>query len=144
MNVIPVKDVVQATIMSEWKEEDLFQVPLLIHTILQVDKQRSLLSPKSVNEETADRLRRLISALLSSRPQRRKGQSQALSDYLIFLCTRAMATLNGATAEFRIPELERDVSDGAECEDFIGVGGLPTKVRLCFSSQSSRLFVLLK
>ena len=140
-NIIPVKDVVQATIISEWKEEDLFQVPLLIHMILQVDTQRSLLSPKAVNEETADRLRRLISALLSSRPLRRKGQSQALSDYLIFLCARAMATLNGTSTEFKIPELERNLSDGAECEDFIGLGGLPAKVRSYLSSHLLSIFV---
>lgn len=40
---VPVRSVVRALLMAEWRDDDLFQVPLLLHTVLAVDKERSLL-----------------------------------------------------------------------------------------------------
>ena len=83
--------IVKALLQSEWRTDDLFQVPLLLYTILKVDHQRSLLA--NVDEQVAFRLRQLITAVLSARPQRRSGITQNYSDYILFQVCRVMATL---------------------------------------------------
>jgi hypothetical protein len=129
---ISIRDVVQETLMSSWRKEDLFQVPLLISVILQIDKKRELLSPRLINEDLADKIRTLISALLSARPMRRNGNTQPLSEYLLFQCTRAMATLNDATStdnllQERFFESEHDTQTEDQDANVISVGGLPMK-----------------
>uniref|UniRef100_A0A7S1FXB3 Uncharacterized protein n=1 Tax=Corethron hystrix TaxID=216773 RepID=A0A7S1FXB3_9STRA len=124
---ISLRRVLEATLASDWNEHDLFQVPLLVHVLLSMDGERTLLGPRAMDEVTADRLRRLISALLASRPKRRNGSQQPLSEYLIFLVARAMATLNDSATAFKIPEIEGVISTGNENESAIGVGGLPAK-----------------
>ena len=83
--------IVKALLQSEWRTDDLFQVPLLLYTILKVDHQRSILA--TVDEQVAFRLRQLITAVLSARPQRRSGITQNYSDYILFQVCRVMASL---------------------------------------------------
>ena len=86
------------------------------------------MSPKLMDEELANRLRTLISALLNARPQRRSGEYQPLSEYLLFLCAQAMATLADSTPPmFRIPADRNDPDLDQNDYNVISVGGLPLK-----------------
>lgn len=93
---ISIPSLLLALLHSVWREEDLFQVPLLLATVLQLDKDRTLLLQQSSNEENehAAQVRRLIEAVLHARPQRRQGISQTFSDYILYLCSTAYAELN--------------------------------------------------
>jgi hypothetical protein len=68
----PVRSIVEALLASEWRDDDLFQVPLLLYTVLKVDAKRNILGPSNGNtnghtgmdEELAARIRKLVSAVL--------------------------------------------------------------------------------
>jgi len=120
------RGVVKALLESQWRTEDLFQVPLLLHTILKADEHRILLS--TANEQISFRLRQLLSAVLSARPRRRDGISQAKSDYILFQGCRAMATLMEQPKQLPVREYsatsldeDRDISVATEAS----IGGLP-------------------
>ncbi len=55
---IPLRGVVKALLRAPWREEDMFQVPLLLHTILVVDRERSVLN-RDMDEELSHRVRLL-------------------------------------------------------------------------------------
>lgn len=52
---IPLRGVVKALLRAHWRDEDMFQVPLLLHTILTVDGDRSILN-KHMDEELSHRV----------------------------------------------------------------------------------------
>lgn len=52
---IPLRGVVKALLRAPWREEDMFQVPLLLHTILVVDRERSVLN-EDMDEELSHRV----------------------------------------------------------------------------------------
>lgn len=112
---IPVRGVVKALLRARWREEDLFQVPLLLHTVLRVDSDRLVLN-SDMDEELRHRVRKLVAATLTNRPKRRSGMSQPLSDYILYHITESLATLVEST-----PTRRQDGGDG----DDVGLGGLP-------------------
>lgn len=127
--IVQLRDIVHATLYADWREEDLFQVPLIIHTILNVDKDRVLLDPKVMDEVLSERMRRLISALFSARPLRRNGQYQPLSDYIIFLCAQALTTMYKSTPKVLLPDWDTSSNldtDGTSY-NYVSIGGLPVK-----------------
>jgi len=89
----------------------MFQVPLLLHTILVVDRERSVLN-EDMDEELSHRVKKLISATIDNRPKRRNGFNQMMSDYILFLITESLSTLVETTPK-------------SAAENF-GLGGLPT------------------
>eukprot|EP00584_Thalassiosira_punctigera_P008779 CAMPEP_0172541276 /NCGR_PEP_ID=MMETSP1067-20121228/12103_1 /TAXON_ID=265564 ORGANISM="Thalassiosira punctigera, Strain Tpunct2005C2" /NCGR_SAMPLE_ID=MMETSP1067 /ASSEMBLY_ACC=CAM_ASM_000444 /LENGTH=787 /DNA_ID=CAMNT_0013327281 /DNA_START=87 /DNA_END=2450 /DNA_ORIENTATION=- len=108
---IPIRGVVKALLRARWREEDLFQAPLLLSTVLQIDSDRSILN-SDMDEELCHRVKTLIAATLQNRPKRRSGISQSLSDYILYLITDSLVTLLESTPE-------NDEMEG------IGLGGLP-------------------
>jgi len=108
---IPLRGVVKALLRAPWREEDMFQVPLLLHTILVVDRERSVLN-EDMDEELSHRVKKLISATIDNRPKRRNGFNQMMSDYILFLITESLSTLVETTPK-------------SAAENF-GLGGLPT------------------
>jgi hypothetical protein len=121
MNKIVVRDVLLATLDSNWSDDDLFQVPMLVHTILSVDKDRTLFD--GMDQHLHSKIKNLMDALLAARPMRRHGHTQPLSDYLIFLCAQAMSTINDATETF---DRYDNTDDGREASSVdIGIGRLP-------------------
>ena len=90
-----VRSVLVALLGSEWREDDLFQVPLLLYTLLRADPDRHLLAavPDRGREEVTSQLRRLVSAALDARPRRRHGVGQHYSDYILYQCSLAYAAL---------------------------------------------------
>jgi len=117
---IILRDVLDATLRSDWNDEDLFQVPLLIHVLLTMDPERILF--RDMDDTTTEKVKSLIQALLSARPLRRSGQVQSLSDYLLFLCAQAMTTLHDST-DFMLEEQE----EGGQDREPTGIGRLPQK-----------------
>lgn len=113
----PVRSIVQELLASEWREDDLFQVPLLLYTVLKVDAKRSILGPSN-DEEVAARIRRLITAVLGARPHRRNGNQQPYSDYILYQCAQCYSALIDST-----PAISQEETTTSEKE--AGVGGLP-------------------
>ncbi|KAL7551759.1 hypothetical protein ACHAWF_014948 [Thalassiosira exigua] len=109
---IPLRSVVKALLRAQWREDDLFQVPLLLRTVLAADESRAVLNG-GMDEELCHKVKRLISATLENRPKRRSGISQPLSDYILFLVADSLAELVEST-----PEASDDADD-------VGLGGLP-------------------
>jgi len=123
-------DIVNATLYADWREDDLLQVPLIIHTILTIDKDRILLDPKVMDEVLTERMKQLISALFSARPLRRNGQYQPLSDYIIFQCAQALTTLYKATPQVLVSEDQKNTSVqeyrfGGMKDNYLSMGRLP-------------------
>ena len=118
--ILSARTILRALLLSDWREDDLFQVPLLLYTVLMVDKDRIMLNAQ-MDEELASRIRRLTEAVLKARPRRRFGTTQTYSDYILFQCSQAYAALKGAT-KVPTPPKRNDVSDA---EKEFGIGGLP-------------------
>jgi hypothetical protein len=65
---IPLRGVLKAALRASWREEDMFQVPLLLSTVLKIDSDRSILN-SSMDEELSHRVKKLIAATMNSRPK---------------------------------------------------------------------------
>ena len=69
--VVPMRGVIKAVLRANWRDEDMFQVPLLLSTVLQIDSDRSILN-SYMDEELSHRVKQLIVATMDSRPKVRK------------------------------------------------------------------------
>ena len=150
---IPIRNVLRRLLSAQWREDDAFQVPLLMYTILKIDSDRSLIrsmiglkdtptQPVSDNSTqtplppdddedddhnsiVADRLRQLIEIILRSRPQRRAGMQQPFSDYIFYQVCKVLALL----FEGSIPSTSAGNQHGDLKEiQAPTVGGLPPSV----------------
>jgi hypothetical protein len=125
--MIPIQDVVKSLLNASWREEDMFQVPLLLYTILKVDtnRERSFLYNEDGNvvldDERCCRVKRLINATIEGRPRRRSGISQPMSTYILYQTTCALAELVESTP----PLTAATTSSSTDDEPTIGLGGLP-------------------
>mmetsp|Transcript_1237 Transcript_1237/g.2525 ORF Transcript_1237/g.2525 Transcript_1237/m.2525 type:complete len:841 (+) Transcript_1237:169-2691(+) len=130
----PVRSILQNLVLSpslrlNKDDTDMFQVPVLLYTLLQVDKERSLLggSGRSLsssvlnNESMAARIRQLLSALLTARPRRRDGMERKYSDYITFHCARVYALLYsddaGDSSSTMLPIRNDDNADADDDEE---------------------------
>jgi ATPase family associated with various cellular activities (AAA) len=89
-----ISSIIEAMLASELREDDMFQIPVLLYTILKVDSDQSMIRRACQNPEISAKVERLIAETLASRPQRRDGESQAYSDYIIFTCCQVFAELH--------------------------------------------------
>lgn len=118
------RNVVKELLSTEWRDDDMFQLPLLLSTLLLVDSSRTLLGPNRLDEATAARVRNLVANVLAARPQRRQGYRQEYSSYVQFQCAQVYAMLyNTAPVPNRPSRLDEVVVTGDSEE---GIGGLPT------------------
>lgn len=126
---IPIANVLKELLASDWRKDDLFQVPLLLYTTLLVDSDRKLLGPTSINEQVASKIRELITAVLTSRPRRRDGARQRYSDYIIYQTCQVLAAMYDSTEIPMAPvtEVEEDIrtADVAAEGSNKQVAGLP-------------------
>ena len=53
---IPVRSVIKALLRANWRKDDMFQVPLLLYTVLKIDGERDVLN-KDMDEELCHRVR---------------------------------------------------------------------------------------
>ena len=112
---IPLRGIINVLMRGNWNEEDLFQVPLLLSTLLKLDVDRSILN-SSMDEELSQKLKVLIAATVDSRPKRRNGLSQPISMYILFLITDSLASLVDSTPSRRKGDNENNTY----------LGGLPS------------------
>jgi len=110
-NKIPIGQVVKTLLSSEWREDDLFQVALLMYTVLRLDSPtRSILrSVVTSNPKLARRFRNFLKMVLEARPHRKSGTQQAHSDYIYYQVCKVLAQLQDKT---EVPRFERDDGDG--------------------------------
>ena len=82
---VPLADVLRSLASAEWRVDDLFQVPIVIITLLRFDASGDLMA--TVDEA---KLKGAIETILDSRSRRRYGRSQPNSAYTQFWLVRAM------------------------------------------------------
>jgi hypothetical protein len=58
-NRVPVRSVVKALLRANWRKEDMFQVPLLLYTVLKIDRERDVLN-NDMDEELCHRVRNVV------------------------------------------------------------------------------------
>ena len=127
---IPIRSVVKALLRANWRDDDMFQIPLLLSTVLKIDKDRNVLN-EQMDEELCHRVKKLITATIENRPKRRSGMAQPMSDYILYLITDSLAELVESTPE----------NNNSEDEMSIGLGGLPSSA-LPEGAASSALLAL--
>ena len=111
-SLIPIRRVMKTLLATEPRKDDLFQVPLLIYTLLKVDSDRSIIrAAVDANPNTAERLQKMLQSVVDARPHRSAGTRQEHSDYINYQVCKVVANLHDATP---VPSTE----DTA-------VGGLP-------------------
>jgi len=93
---IPLRDVADALLRADWRDEDLFQVSLILDTVLGLDQELNRCELQALDEQMASKIERLIAALLDARPKRREGRYQNLSFYLMFRSSQALLRLRAA------------------------------------------------
>eukprot|EP00986_Skeletonema_menzelii_P015555 scaffold12049_cov141-Skeletonema_menzelii.AAC.3 len=107
-------------------------VPLLLSTVLQIDSDRSILN-SYMDEELSHRVKQLIVATMDSRPKRRNGITQPVSDYILYLLTDALASLVESTPP-------RTINSDSDTSDEVGnLGNLPSSVLPDGASKSTLL-----
>ena len=124
---IPIRQVVRALLKSKWREDDMFQVPLLIYTLLRVDTDRSLIRSAARDPETAMSIQTLISAVLSACPDPQLGSRQVHSDYITYQVCKVLALLQETTKIPKPPETvdDNDMASRDSSKAEIRVGSLP-------------------
>ena len=127
---IPIRSVVKALLRANWRDDDMFQIPLLLSTVLKIDKDRNVLN-ENMDEELCHRVKKLITATIENRPKRRSGMAQPMSDYILYLITDSLAELVESTPE----------NNNSEDEMSIGLGRLPSSA-LPEGAASSALLAL--
>ena len=130
---INIDKVMETLLKCQYRESDLFQMPLLAYTILSVDKDRSLIrSVVQSSAPVASRLKMLLTGVLKAAPDRRLGTNQEHSDYVIYQVCKVIALLQSYTSH--------DEDDG---DVEYGFGGLPNEV-LPENIASDAFWVLLR
>lgn len=95
---IPVKKVLKALLASNCRKNDLFQIPLLVYTLLKVDKDRSVLQSAVLSSGyTAKKVKKLIETIIDARPHWSNGAAQEHRDYIIYQICKVLALLQAET-----------------------------------------------
>ena len=124
----PVRDILRELLASDWRTDDLFQVPLLLYTMLKVDVGRDLVG--GVDEQTAARIRSLLQSVFLARPRRRDGMRQAYSDYILFQCAQVYAEIYDGTVVAPPDDTWSENDRGGFTNDFdqsSAVAGFPSQ-----------------
>ena len=85
--IVAIHQVLESILDSPWREDDLFQAPLLLYTVLKVDQEGSLV------RRHAAKLGKLVKRILEARPHRHYGLQQEHSDYVIYQICKCVALL---------------------------------------------------
>uniref|UniRef100_A0A7S4K6L8 AAA+ ATPase domain-containing protein n=1 Tax=Odontella aurita TaxID=265563 RepID=A0A7S4K6L8_9STRA len=138
------KQVLRTLLASAVRQDDMFQVPLLLYTLLRVDTDRSVIrsAVAKTDDEVASKMRQLLSAVLKARPERQLGARQVHSDYIGYQVCKVLALLY-RPQDVQIPALppsttgnnesnqevegegELGTSPDKAASEVIGAGGLP-------------------
>jgi hypothetical protein len=119
---LSIEAIIEAMLASEWREDDLFQIPVLLYTIPKVDSDRRMLNKASVDPEIASKVKRIIAEVLASRPQRRDGETQQYSDYIMFQCCQVFSALQSTSSPIVVVG---KTGAGDRSAQHMQLGGLP-------------------
>ena len=112
-NKFDVGDMLKSLLYSEWREDDIYQVSLILLMSLRADDpSKSFLS--GLDYQSSEKFCQLLPLVLKARPKRRFGTYQKLSGYILYLCCSVFSHLHDNT--------HRD-SNGN-----LLVGGLPSPI----------------
>ena len=98
----PLKNQIRALIHSEWRENDLYDISLMLSIILELDPSlqvvRALVledqgSSGDVEKNTAEKFATMLEKVLSGRPRRRHGEVQVFSAYISYVCATVYVKL---------------------------------------------------
>lgn len=117
-----IEGIIEALLASEWREDDLFQIPVLLYTILKADTDRRILNKALVDPEIASKVKRIIAEVLASRPQRRDGETQQYSDYIMFQCCQVFSALQSTSSPIAGVG---ETGAGGRSATHMQLGGLP-------------------
>ena len=120
---IPVRPILRALLNADIREDDNFQIPLLVCTLLRSDVDRSLIS--SCEDKTLAKIRRLIDGVLKARPRRRSGAAQQNSDYIVYQVCKVLSLLQERT---ELPDRGDNTKEDTTIEIPTSVGGLPSEI----------------
>ena len=123
------REQLQALIHSDWRENDLYEVSLLLSIILKLDPTLSAVQSILFQEEkeknndtnnnrssskkdtTKYRFRTMLQKILSGRPRRRYGEEQKFSAYINYLCTTCYVDLANTISINKAPQSNNDDSN---------------------------------
>ena len=98
----PLNEQIRALIHSEWRENDIYGISLLLSIILKLDPSlrvvRTLIQEDKRNgkdpaESTDQKFATMLQKILSGRPRRRRGEDQLFSAYITYVCTTVYVDL---------------------------------------------------
>lgn len=92
---LELESIIKALLDSSWKEEDIYQVSLILLTLLRYNP--NLTTSNLFDSDTKAKVSKLINLAFTARPRRRYGQNQLFSAYLSFLCCSIYASLNDSS-----------------------------------------------
>ena len=95
---IDIAKIVHELVHASWNEQDLYQVSLILVILVKSEQAKSSLINTMENEETLERISKLISIVLNARPKRRNNGQQVFSDYINYLCATVYSLLFDATS----------------------------------------------
>lgn len=94
-DVVSISQVLKSLLDSSWRDDDLFQAPLLLYTLLKIDTDQSLIRS---NPQCGERIGNLISSVLKARPHRHHGLEQESSEYVIYQVCKVVSLLRNSSA----------------------------------------------
>lgn len=101
----PLKNQIRALIQSGWRENDIYDISLILSIILKLDPSLKVVGAllleedrKNIHDEdsTHKRSATMLEKVLSGRPRRRRGEEQLFSAYINYVCATVYVELANA------------------------------------------------
>lgn len=86
---IPIRKAIKTLLKSSYRKDDIFQIPVLIYTILCLHSR----TPLMLTPDMSERIKSLLQMTLNARPHRRFGLQQEHSDYITYQVTKVVSLL---------------------------------------------------
>jgi hypothetical protein len=101
------REQIKALIHSDWREDDLYDISLLLSIIFKLDPKLAVVNSLLLNDDnhkgtetttatTKSKFSIMLRRILSGRPRRRRGEEQQFSAYINYLCTTVYVDLANA------------------------------------------------
>ncbi|KAL3934152.1 MAG: hypothetical protein SGBAC_010064 [Bacillariaceae sp.] len=124
---IPIPKVVDTLLRCPFRESDLFQIPLLAYSILQVDDDRSMIrSAVKSDPHVASKFKTMLTKVLEAAPDRNLGSNQVHSDYVQYQVCKLIALLHDYNNNTKNDNKHPPDDEDNDCGK--GYGGLPEEV----------------
>ncbi len=126
----PLKNQIRALIHSGWRENDLYDISLMLSIILKLDPSFKVVRALLVEEnqgveeskDTGSKFSTMLQKLMSGRPRRRWGEEQLFSAYITYECVKVYVDLantmnqNPSNRSLRLGVLAVETKGGLKSE----------------------------